>query len=327
MALPEILSRMVSEDAVPLTPREAASGLLGSVSMTCWIFLLVPQLIENYRNGNAEAISLLFVFVWFIGDITNLLGGALAGLVPVIVAIAVYFCIADGVLIAQCLYYKARNSRRENILRRRRSSTETPDPTTPLLGRRFSDSFPAASGRRRSSGSMRGHQGAGRRESQVEDPLAKIVEESEYGRKAWIKNLISVIGIFVVGMAGWTIAWQTGIWAPAPRENNKPADMATSGAILGYASAVCYLGARLPQIYKNYRDQSCEGLSLLFFILSLLGNLTYGAGILCHSTDHDYVVTNLPWLIGSLGTMAEDAVIFFQFRLYAVQDAESTLTS
>lgn len=27
--------------SVPLTPREAASGLLGSVSMTCWIFLLV----------------------------------------------------------------------------------------------------------------------------------------------------------------------------------------------------------------------------------------------------------------------------------------------
>jgi uncharacterized protein with PQ loop repeat len=204
--------------------------------------LQVPQLIENYRNGNAEAISLLFVFVWFIGDITNLLGGVLAGLVPVIVAIAVYFCIADGVLIAQCLYYKARNARLENIHRRRRSSTETPDPTTPLLGRRFSDSVPAGHGRRRSSGSMRGHQGMGRRESQVEDPLAKIVEEIEYGREAWIKNLISVIGIFVVGMAGWTIAWQTGMWAPAPQENTKPADMVTGGAVLGYASAVCYLG-------------------------------------------------------------------------------------
>ena len=55
--------------------------------------------------------------------------------------------------------------------------------------------------------------------------------------------------------------------------------------------------ARLPQIYKNYCDKSCEGeprfhgslnfdlpnsilgLSLLFFILSLMGNLTYGAGV------------------------------------------------
>jgi solute carrier family 66 (lysosomal lysine-arginine transporter), member 1 len=55
---------------------------------------------------------------------------------------------------------------------------------------------------------------------------------------------------------------------------------------------------------------------LLFFILSLLGNLTYGAGILFHSTEHTYVMKNLPWLIGSLGTMVEDVTIFAQFRMY-----------
>ncbi|KAJ5123339.1 hypothetical protein N7448_009436 [Penicillium atrosanguineum] len=310
------MSSMGADGSVPLTPREAASGLLGSVSMTCWIFLLVPQLIENYRNGNAEAISLLFIFVWFIGDIANLAGGLMADLVPVILAIAVYFCIADGVLIGQCLYYKAFNARSE-VHRRRRSSTETPDPTTPLLGRRFSDAVPPQ-GRRRSSGSQRGYH-AGRRDSQPEDSLAKIVEESEFGRKAWIKNFISVLGIFVVGMAGWTMAWKTGMWAPAPETHNDGA-VATGGQVLGYFSAVCYLGARLPQIYKNYSDKSCEGLSLLFFILSLMGNLTYGAGILFHSTEREYVLTNLPWLIGSLGTMVEDVVIFIQFRIYAVKE-------
>jgi uncharacterized protein with PQ loop repeat len=200
----------------------------------------VPQLIENYRNGNAEAISLLFIIVWFVGDVANLVGGLLADLVPVIVAIAVYFCIADGVLIAQCLYYKARNARLEQH-RRRRSSVETPDPTTPLLGRRFSDSVPPQP-RRRSSGSLRGHQAAGRRESQPEDSLAKIVEESEYGRKAWIKNMISVLGIFVVGMAGWTVAWQTGMWAPAPQGTHNDGAVSTGGQILGYFSAACYLG-------------------------------------------------------------------------------------
>ena len=76
----------------------------------------------------------------------------------------------------------------------------------------------------------------------VEDSLAKIVEENEYGRKAWIKNALSILGIFVVGMAGWTIAWQTGMWAPAPQEVPKNVDMATSGQVLGYFSAVCYLG-------------------------------------------------------------------------------------
>ncbi|EAU36208.1 conserved hypothetical protein [Aspergillus terreus NIH2624] len=314
MSLLRSLGTATAGESVPLTPREAASGLLGSISMTCWIFLLVPQLIENYRNGNAEAISLLFLFVWFVGDITNLVGGLWAGLVPVIVAIAVYFCIADGVLIGQCLYYKARNARLEALRRRRRSSTETPDPSTPLLGRRFSDTLPEAVARRRASVSSqrRGVDGGAR---QADDTLAKIVEENEAGQQAWVKNLSSVLAICVIGMAGWTIAWQSGVWKPAPREVNGGVDMAAGAQVVGYFSALCYLGARLPQIYKNYCDKSCEGLSLLFFILSLMGNLTYGAGILCHSTEKNYIVTNTPWLIGSLGTMVEDVIIFVQFRI------------
>ncbi|PWY76241.1 PQ-loop-domain-containing protein [Aspergillus heteromorphus CBS 117.55] len=312
-------------DSVPvLTPREAASGLLGSISLTCWIFLLVPQLIENYRNGNAEAISLLFLFVWFVGDITNLIGGAWAGLVPVIVAIAVYFCIADGVLIGQCLYYKVRNSRAAAAAaarhRRRRSSLDTPDPTTPLLGRRFSDAIENSRGSARRADSHGQTAGAG-----ADDTLAKIVEENDVGRKAWVKNLSSVLAICVIGMAGWTMAWRTGVWKPAPEEVDGGVDMAPGAMVLGYISAVCYLGARLPQIYKNYCDKSCEGLSLLFFILSLLGNLTYGAGIICHSTERNYIVTNVPWLIGSLGTMVEDITIFMQFRLYATRDATAAV--
>lgn len=160
---------------------------------------------------------------------------------PVIVAIAVYFCIADGVLIAQCLYFKARNSRRQS-LHRRRSSTETPDPITPLLGRRFSDSVGPSESRRRSSGSLLGYQTGDRRASEVEDTLAKFVEENDYGRKAWVKNFTSVVGIFLIGMGGWTVAWQTGMWSPAPLENNNGSEEAIGGLVLGYFSAVCYLG-------------------------------------------------------------------------------------
>jgi hypothetical protein len=51
-----------------------------------------------------------------------------------------------------------------------------------------------------------------------------------------------VLGIFVVGMAGWTMAWQTGMWEPAPIENSGDSDEATGGLVLGYFSALCYLG-------------------------------------------------------------------------------------
>ncbi|ETI21912.1 hypothetical protein G647_05982 [Cladophialophora carrionii CBS 160.54] len=328
---------------IPLTTREALSGIFGSISLACWIFLLVPQLIENYRNSSAEAISLAFIFVWFLGDIANLAGALWAGLVPVVVAIGVYFCIADGVLIGQCLYYGLRNKRREGkaLLRREslvgssssaaqgdghaqvRQSEEDSHEEQPLLKRSRTNSMtiPGSMDRRRSSASLR------RRRSSLaaqNDHLAKILEERDAsGTTLWFKNAMSVIAIGVIGTAGWALAYESGAWKPSPMSTGTEGEAMPAGAlVLGYFSAVAYLGARIPQIIKNARDRSCEGLSLLFFILSLMGNLTYGAGILCHSTERQYVLKNLPWLIGSLGTMVEDVTIFAQFHIYSAQGEE-----
>jgi hypothetical protein len=110
------------------------------------------------------------------------------------------------------------------------------------------------------------------------------------GASEWMKNALSIVGVCVVGAAGWAIAWKTGVWVPQPQHNDtgNGSDNPVGAQILGYASAVAYLGARIPQIIKNQREKSCEGLSLLFFMLSLLGNATYGAGVshsICfHST-------------------------------------------
>lgn len=56
---------------------------------------------------------------------------------------------------------------------------------------------------------------------------------------------------------------------------------------------------------------------MLFFLLSLTGNFTYGASVISYSQESDYFIRALPWLLGSLGTMVEDCVIFVQFRLYS----------
>ena len=165
----------------------------------------------------------------------------------------------------------------------------------------------------------------------------------EEGGSEWIKNTLSIIGVCIVGAAGWAIAWKTGVWVPQPtHDDSNKTPIAPGAQILGYASAVCYLGARIPQIIKNQRDKSCEGLSLLFFMLSMLGNFTYGAGvgrlqgsyitcktnynqIIFHSTEREYILTNLPWIIGSLGTMVEDVTIFIQFRVFGSGESTSAL--
>lgn len=52
-------------------------------------------------------------------------------------------------------------------------------------------------------------------------------------------------------------------------------------------------------------------------MLSLTGNLTYGISLVTYKQDKTYLITIIPWLLGSLGTIAEDIIIFIQIRMYA----------
>ncbi|KAF8474884.1 PQ loop repeat-domain-containing protein [Kalaharituber pfeilii] len=300
-----------------LSTREALSGIAGSISLASWILLLVPQLVENFKNGNADGISTAFLLTWLVGDISNLIGSIWARLLPTVIALAVYFCFADFVLLTQVLYYnrlsKSRPSataaRRHSHTRRHNAAPQPSDgPTQPLLPRRDSISTQSITYRRQSFQRRR-------------DSLSAVLEKRPSTSAVVTRNAVAIVGTCLAGTLGWLVAWKTGAWS-APNGDVRGRPQAYGAEILGYISAALYLGARIPQIIQNYRKQSCEGLSVLFFMLSLLGNLTYGAGILFHSTEQAYVVDNLPWLLGSLGTMVEDVIIFCQFRLYKVEDED-----
>ena len=51
--------------------------------------------------------------------------------------------------------------------------------------------------------------------------------------------------------------------------------MVNIGQALGWVMTVTYLGARVPQIYKNQRRRTTEGLSLFMFVLLVIGSITY----------------------------------------------------
>lgn len=62
-------------------------------------------------------------------------------------------------------------------------------------------------------------------------------------------------------------------------------------------------------------------------MLSLTGNLTYGVSLVAYSQDKSYLLNALPWLLGSLGTIAEDLIIFVQFRIYSDSDRSSAIAA
>ncbi|KAF9409955.1 hypothetical protein BGZ76_005585, partial [Entomortierella beljakovae] len=115
--------------------------------------------------------------------------------------------------------------------------------------------------------------------------------------------------------AGSIESWSKGNGNKGKDEDNNPSEE-WIGVALGWGSAILYLGSRLPQIYKNWKVQSCEGLSILMFVFSVLGNIFYVASIFFNSMDRDYLIRNMPWWIGSGGTLIFDFVIFGQFYIY-----------
>ncbi|TKA83240.1 hypothetical protein B0A55_02952 [Friedmanniomyces simplex] len=243
----------MSPDTIPLTLNEALSGISGSISLAAWIFLLVPQLVENYQQGSADGISLTFLFIWFVGDVTNLAGALWAGLVPTVTALAVYFCFADAILIGQCLYYNALNRRRNRQEEEARNMNgpvdAAPREDTPLIHgdthttpaktdrqhsltdiREDNLGLPGSHDRRRSSANTP----RPRRRTTSSNTLDRILEEPTRTR-TYLKNTLSVLLILVVGTAGWAIAYRTGAWRPTPtgREGGEEDNNGEHGTPIG----------------------------------------------------------------------------------------------
>ncbi|WZH49104.1 PQ loop repeat-domain-containing protein [Fusarium acuminatum] len=285
--MPLLASTSIAAAAHALPVTLALSGIFGSISLTSWICLLLPQLFANYKAKSADGLSMAFLIVWLLGDITNLIGALFTRLAPTAIALAGYFCIADIVLIGQALYYNTLNARRAS--RAEEARPIDPSEESPLINNR---------NRRRSSsyglpGSQRRH--ATHTESSME-PLRKIVtgEDDTPDSSPWIHNTLSLLAVYVIGFAGWFVSYKVGAWEngdsgtpDAPEDAQTTIEIA--GLILGYISAVLYL---------------C---------------------LVAYSQDKKYLLNALPWLLGSLGTIAEDLIIFAQFRIYSNVERESAI--
>jgi solute carrier family 66 (lysosomal lysine-arginine transporter), member 1 len=190
---------------------------------------------------SAEGISLTFLFVWFIGDLTNLIGSSWAQLVPTVIALAVYFCIADAILISQCLYYNILNSRKpaDTVVDEAPLPNDPNDPSEPLIRKRSNsnDNIGLPGSRRRSSVSQR------RRDSVLPSPRLPTIEEEPSSLRTWLTNSGAIVTVCILGSLGWVIAWKLGAWKPTSTAgDNDEAPRAIGAEILGYISAIAYLG-------------------------------------------------------------------------------------
>nr|XP_046251776.1 lysosomal amino acid transporter 1 homolog isoform X2 [Scatophagus argus] len=87
--------------------RDMASIYLGLLSILCFMVSALPQYYSSCKTGNMDsAISIWFLLLWLGGDSCNLVGSFLADQLPLQTYTAIYYVIADLVMLGMYLYYK-----------------------------------------------------------------------------------------------------------------------------------------------------------------------------------------------------------------------------
>lgn len=354
---------------------ETISGVCGSISIACWVVVFSPQIIENFRRSSAEGLSVEFIIIWLLGDIFNILGAVFQRVLATMLILAIYYTLADIVLLGQYFYYTGFRLR---------------DPKPPVKHARTEDGPAAATATERSPLITNGHANGHSSPARAPPPNAADVETRARSSSAFRDRLLSldyahsspavpihdqpknapdadamkpsqprsllqsvlfngtaILLVVLAGIAGYYLTPS----APEEKRGHAADDQADSlefstlGQIFGYICAVLYLGSRVPQLLLNYRRKSTEGLNALFFLFACIGNLTYVCSILafqpiCSHHRHGhwqeshckpgeaqaiygrYILVNLSWLLGSLGTLFLDFAVFVQFWLY--RDSEDT---
>ncbi|KAL8742227.1 MAG: hypothetical protein Q9190_005261 [Brigantiaea leucoxantha] len=235
--------------------------------------------------------------------------------------LAVYYTLADVILLAQCFYYRGftlsdPSSKLSASLDDEEAVEDDPSEESPLLGTSQSGAQPRFSASdadhpRRSSSfsSFRGrlcsvdatHLSPATPLVPPPKPTADpptIGLKSSSVLRSVIFNVLALFLVCAAGILGWFLSthYSKSVHNRSERHDYSPAPMAAVketeemafdlwGQMFGYTCAILYLGSRIPQLLLNHRRKSTEGVSMLFFLFACVGNLTYVMSILAYEPD------------------------------------------
>lgn len=252
------------------------------------------------------------------------------------IILAVYYLLADIVLLGQCFYYRG-FTWHDDIP----SATTQPSETTALLD----EDEPIERGRRLEVDAVHFNPTAPLvLPAKPRDPSLPPPRRRTTLLQAAAFNGFAILMVVCAGVFGWYVSNRrqggSQLHDERPAHHEDEGDelaISTWGQVFGYGCALLYLGSRLPQILLNWRRKSTEGLSGLFFLFACLGNVTYFLSIFayqprchgenghCEGDEHArlyrrYLLLNASWLLGSIGCLFLDFTILLQFFMYRPLD-------
>lgn len=268
------------------------SGCLGSISILCWIVVFSPQLYENYKNKSAKGLSLLFLTIWLVADISNLIGAIIHIQLPTVILLSIYYATVEIIMLIQYFYYDHMEYRQQlpysqnnqDIIEDDEEEDDEEDSENEedqLLNK--SNSY---------------------------DEINEKNSKKSYSLSNHLKRLSVFQYLLCISITSFSLFFLllAIIFISCSYIKNE-----FIGDVFGYGSAVLYIGARVPQIMKNYKEKSTEGLQPLMFILSVIGNVTFTLSLILSDKS---IRSNAPFIAGSAGTLIFDFILIAQVYIY-----------
>lgn len=234
------------------------------------------------------------------------------------IILAIYYTLADIVLLGQCFYYRGFTWRDEPASPPKPTIRE-PNERTTLL--------PSDAAIERRGSDWTGLSPAVAHVPEASEPRAP---PSALQSAAW--NATLVVMVCAAGVLGWFLSEKA-----RGGKDNAPDDrleLNVLGQVFGYLCAVAYIASRMPQLVLNWRRKTTDGLSMLFFLFACLGNVMYVLSIVAYNprcpgescapgeAGQVYgrnLLINLSWLAGSLVTLLMDLAVFAQHFAYRTE--------
>ncbi|CAK3808315.1 vacuolar amino acid transporter [Lecanosticta acicola] len=297
------------------TPLAFVSNTLGSLSIVAWLFAQLPQIYKNWSFGSTSGLSIYFLVVWCLGDLSNLLGALFTHQASWQVAIGVYYVFVDLCLVGQWLWYEKLKHGHPvlRVWRKRGQNDDGGENSGGRMQQVVIEGMPVLSRENSSdehlSDEVEGDGGAAKQPTRPKiifrTPTFNAEQrERDKNEKASSSQSGTPNGNTILRVASSSpmpspsprtmlflaclvaLAQATPITHQTPNNNSfhalqshNPTPLEWAGTVLSWTSTVLYLGSRFPQLLKNFHRKSTEGLSPHLFIAAFCGNLLYSSAL------------------------------------------------
>lgn len=89
-----------------MLPGQVLSWVFSTLSNVAWLFVFVPQIVENWLNCSSNAVSFYLVLLWYIGDTLSVTSTMYKTVSDTLIYVGLYHIIFDVIFLFQIIFYR-----------------------------------------------------------------------------------------------------------------------------------------------------------------------------------------------------------------------------